>query len=98
MSNFTSLIDNIVITIGNRLNSVNFLYLILNMLWKLAGIEMCQNLLGYARGSEEVGKRVWMSAKPSELSREARRRMSRVETYFSFTKVYGKINYLCFHK
>ena len=52
-----TLIDNTVITIGNRLDSVNFLYLILNMLWKSACFEMCQNLLGYARESE-VGNRV----------------------------------------
>ena len=36
-----------------------------------------------------------MSAKPSELSREAGRKTSRVETYFFFAKIHGKINYLC---
>ena len=39
-----------------------------------------------------------MSAEPSELSREAGRKMSRVETYFSFVKIHGKINYLCLLK
>ena len=39
-----------------------------------------------------------MSAKPSELSREAGRKKSRVETYFFFAKIHGKINYLCLLK
>ena len=51
-----TLIANTVITIGNRLDSVTFLYLMLNMLGKSVCIEMCQNLWGVKEKAKKEEK------------------------------------------
>lgn len=51
------IIDEMVITIDNRLNSISFLYLMLKNSLELMCIKTCQNLLGYTSISEKGSKR-----------------------------------------